>query len=50
MKRRSWARGSEPMPKQEAPAAAFAAAGWQVFDSDDEDIREAIVGVLAKEG
>ena len=38
------------MPEQEAPAAIFAAAGWQVFDSDDEDIRGAIASVLAKEG
>ena len=38
------------MPEQEAPAAAFAAAEWQVFDSGDEDLREAIASVLAKEG
>ena len=37
------------LPDQEAPAAAFTAAGWRVFDSDDEDLREAIASVLAKE-
>ena len=38
------------MPEQEAPAAAFVAAGWQVFESDDEGLREAVASVLAKEG
>ena len=38
------------LPDQEALAAAFAAAGWQVFESDDEDLREAVASGLAKEG
>ena len=35
---------------REAPAAAFAAAGWRVFDSDDDTLCEAIADALAGEG
>ena len=37
------------LPDQEAHAAAFTAAGWRVFESDDEALREALARVLAKE-
>ena len=37
------------LPDQEAHAPAFTAAGWRVFESDDEDLGEAIASVLARE-
>ena len=36
-------------PDQEAHAAAFAAAGWRVLESGDEDLCEAIANALAGE-
>ena len=37
------------LPDQKAHAAAFEARGWQVFESGDENLREAIASVFAKE-
>lgn len=38
------------LPVQGGSAAAFAGAGWRVFDSDDDTLCEAIAGALAGEG
>ena len=37
------------LPDRETHAPAFTAAGWQVFESDDEDLDEALASALAGE-